>query len=723
MKLTELHVVNYRGLRDIAIPLSPFVCITGENNGGKSSVLQTLSLFLSGSPLKETDYFDPGHPITIALTLSDVTDSDLLLLADEHRDRIAPLRVDGKLTLVRRYGTDRKSDFGYFGLVPKEVRFASDSIARLVEKKKGAALKDAVVGAFPELESQVTASSSQAACKDLIRQLGDGLPPETKEIRFVDLPTGFDKSVLPMLPERIYIPAVKDLSDDTKTAETSSFGKILAIVIKAIEPLLAEEKGLFEQLSRKITRLTKADGTVEDNRLDEIKAIEQTIQNYVRESFTSVSLEIEIPPPELRSVLSTARILADDGVKGPLELKGDGLRRAVVFSILRTYVELARKASHQQVESPTAERGYLLLFEEPELFLHPGAQKILFEALGVFSKKNHVVVTTHSPVFLGPDAIATFIRFSKTTKAGVSKPFTKACHVDLEGINPRDEFQIICFENNSAAFFAQRVVLVEGDSDFIAFPHIAATLNAEWDCRACSVAFVRVGGKSSIKRYRSFFARFDVPVFVITDLDSLDNDFDKLDPTKTQIELRSVLIQKADAANAAAKVAVAVKADDIKSAQAKGEIRQLWEAVRAAKSAYDFDKSKFQELDTAVEAFFEWEKKNIRRECIRKAESEEVKTAKMALIWELRKQGVFVLESGALDDYYPTGVSGHDKPSKAQTFRKLSLTRDQMVKLSPEQKCPFTGTVSSEFEFICSAIFASKPPLVTTASTSLPASA
>ncbi len=161
--------------------------------------------------------------------------------------------------------------------------------------------------------------------KELIQQLGEGLSDADKEVRFVALPTGLDKSVMPMLPERIYIPAVKDLSDDTKTAESSSFGKILAIVMKTIEPLLDEEQDLFEKLSRKLTRLIGVDGEVQDDRLPGIKNIESTIQTYVRESFASVSLEIEIPPPDLKSVLSTARILADDGVKGPLELKGDGV--------------------------------------------------------------------------------------------------------------------------------------------------------------------------------------------------------------------------------------------------------------------------------------------------------------------------------------------------------------------------------------------------------------
>ena len=705
MKLSHLQVLNYRGLRDVSIPLSNFACITGENNSGKSSILQSLSLFLSGSGLKSSDYFDPTNEVTITVTLSDVTPNDLELLVEEHRGRIAGLVVDGGLKLVRKYRTDGKSELGYFGLVPKAPRFTTEEVGKLIAGKKAGQLKEAVLGTFPELNGKISSTTTQASAKELIQQLGEGLPAADKETRFVALPTGLDKSVIPMLPERIYIPAVKDLSDDTKTAESSSFGKILAIVMKTIEPLLAEEQDLFEKLSRKLTRMIGAEGGVQDDRLEEIRTIERTIQTYVRESFANVSLEIEIPPPELKSVLSTARILADDGVKGPLELKGDGLRRAVVFSILRAYVELARAAAQEGVPGNASERGYLMLFEEPELFLHPGAQKILFDALGVFSKKHHVVVTTHSPLFLGPDATATFVRLSKTEMEGTSKPFTKACPVELTGISPRDEFQIICFENNNAAFFAKRIVLVEGDSDLIVLPHIAETLDAKWNCRSNSVDFVRVSGKGSIARYRSFFKRFDVPLFVITDLDTIDDGFDKLEPTDAAKNLRSELLQKVDLANADAGFSGAAIAGAITDAQANPGIQHLWTVVRAAKIAFDEDKTRYADLDAAVDAFFAWEKKNIRRECIRRAEQADVKMAKLALIWELRKNGVFVLEQGALEDYFPAEVKGPDKPSKAQAFRKAFSKREQILPLSPQQTCPVTGKVSSEFEFIFSKIF------------------
>jgi len=69
MRLTQLSVTNYRALRDVGIPLSRFGCLIGENNAGKSSFLQALSLFFSGTKLAPTHFFDESQPIRIAVTL------------------------------------------------------------------------------------------------------------------------------------------------------------------------------------------------------------------------------------------------------------------------------------------------------------------------------------------------------------------------------------------------------------------------------------------------------------------------------------------------------------------------------------------------------------------------------------------------------------------------------------------------------------------------------
>jgi putative ATP-dependent endonuclease of OLD family len=694
MLLKHLKISNYRALKEVEMPLSAFVCLTGENNAGKSSVLQALSLFLSGSTLAPSNYFDPAQTITIAVTLAEIGEPDLVLLAPEHRARIEPLIANQSITLVRQYGTDGKSQLGYFGMVPLEPRFGDPAREELMKGKKGAELRAAVIAQFPELTERANEITTQKSAGELISQLAAGLPAEAKALKFVALPTGKDFSITPMLPERIYIPAVKDLADETKTSESSSFGKILGILLEVIEPKLAEDQALFDRLSKKLTRVLQPDGTLSDERLDEIKAIEASIQGYVQESFSAVKLRIEIPPPELRTVLSTAKILANDGVESALELKGDGLRRAVVFSILRAYVKLALSGT-----AGADNRRYLLMFEEPELFLHPDAQRILFGALQVFSRSNQVVVTTHSPLFLGPEATATFVRLSKTVPADATKPFTSAVPIDLTGMGARDEFQIICFENNNAAFFAKKVVLIEGDSDQIALPHIMQVLGNGGQAALTPTAFVRVLGKGSIRRYRSFFARFGIKVLVVADLDVVLDGFAQLDPDAEIIAARQLLLVAIDAATTAAP-AKEPNADDIKKAQDNGTVKQLWAKVRAARVTFEADPSKFADLKSAVDAFFAWERKSIRYDELRSPTAQPVVSAKADLLAKLRKSGVFLWHKGAIDDYYPAGVAGPDKPSRAQSFRNTVTERPALIGCCPAITCPATNQTKPEFEFL-----------------------
>ncbi len=82
---------------------------------------------------------------------------------------------------------------------------------------------------FPELEGVVDMSMNQDAMRQKILEFADSLPDEQKTLVDLPLPTGIDKSIIPMLPDPIYIPAVKDLADDIKTTESTPFGKILGI--------------------------------------------------------------------------------------------------------------------------------------------------------------------------------------------------------------------------------------------------------------------------------------------------------------------------------------------------------------------------------------------------------------------------------------------------------------------------------------------------------------
>ncbi len=136
MRLTELSITNYKALMDVRIPMSKFGCLIGENNSGKSSILQALALFFSGTKLTSSYFFNESQPIRISVTFEDINDSDLARLADEHRQRVTSIIDKGRLVLVRNYTIDGKSSLFYNTLTPKDPRFSSESIAKLVKGQK-----------------------------------------------------------------------------------------------------------------------------------------------------------------------------------------------------------------------------------------------------------------------------------------------------------------------------------------------------------------------------------------------------------------------------------------------------------------------------------------------------------------------------------------------------------------------------------------------------------
>jgi putative ATP-dependent endonuclease of the OLD family len=721
MKLAKISVTNYRALRDVTIPLSRFGCLIGENNSGKSTFLQALSLFFSGSKLAPSDFFDEANPIRIAVTFKYITESDLARLAEEHRTRVAGIVKDGCLTLVRAYGTDGKHSLLYNTLTPPDARFSSDDVAALVKgQKPGQAFVAKVVKTFPELDGVVDTSMNQGMVREKIQELADSLPDDQKTATDQVLPTGKDISVLPMLPDPIYIPAVKDLSDDIKTTESTPFGKILSILLQAVEPKLPDAKKLFEELNAKLNRVQLADGTESDDRLEDVKLIESTVEKYVQESFADVALRITIPPPELKTVFSSARIYANDGVEGLIDTKGDGLRRAIVFSILRSYVDLKAKlamkspgvAEAKAAEEPAkpqaepAPASYLLLFEEPELFLHPKAQHILFDALRVFAKEHHVTVTTHSPMFFGPEATETFVKLRKASDETIAaRPFTQVQLVDLSDMKAKDQFQIICFENNNAAFFADTVVLVEGDSDYLLMPHIAKTLNFKWDVAQVPVLFVRITGKGNIRRYRDFFSRFGVRVPVIADLDLLVNGFDNIDPTDELKTARKNLLDKVDELVVSDEDAPSAK--EAKKAHGSGELRGLWRHVRELRSKLVSGECTREQHDEAVEAFFAWQSKSERLDILQNSDDAEVLELKYRLLKILRSKDVYVLERGAIEQYYPDTITGNDKPSRARDFCAKVTTSSEILECCGEQPTTMSGRIvqTKEFNLIFGGIF------------------
>ncbi len=675
MKLTHISVKNYKGLRDTECTISDFVCAVGENNSGKSSLLQTLLLFVNGTKLGKAEYYDPNTDILITVTLTGVTADVLSRLTEEHRTRLEPYVENETLVLTRRYATDGSSKLRVITSVPRDAKYRDEQIDEIFKAKKGKDVANALLAFYPETTTPDDAAgvSTQKAAKEIIQRYVAALPKDQLRPDDVPLPTGIDNSIRSILPEPVYIPAVKDLGDDLKTKESASFGKLLNVLLNVIEDDLTEAAETFENLRKKLNRVVAEDGTIVDDRMDRVKQIETTIQTNLQETFRNVTIELEIPPPEIKTVLSNATIVADDGVRGPVDNKGDGFKRAITFSILRSYVQLSQDSNWRKVTEdtkPTREK-FLFLFEEPELYLHPHAQNILFDALALISGKHQVVVTTHSPFFFSPAKTTTFVKMKKDRNATLPKPVGQCSAVDLTDVSERDKFQIISFESSNLAFFSSRIVLVEGDSELIVLPHIAQLLDARWDFRSTSTNLIKISGKGSFRRYKEFFGRFAVEVAIIADLDALLEGFDRLEPSDRAKELRSNLIQDVDAVieteNRLPEPDLRLLKDELQRDRAKA----LYEKARAAREAGDH-----ATVIALLDELFVFERTKPRIEVLKDPSRKAIQLKKRELLAELRRSHLYILEKGPIEAYYPEEVTGGDKPSRAQSFCKVVTTAE-----------------------------------------------
>ncbi|MEU2207585.1 AAA family ATPase [Streptomyces hygroscopicus] len=703
MRLEHIRIDNFRGLSHVDMSFSHFGCLIGENNVGKSSVFQALNMFLRSGSAVDTDFLNPSLPIRIQLTFAGIGTADLKRLEESHRSRIEPVVADGRLTLARTYAGAGKGTIWVVRKVPREARFHNGALKEVLRPKiTTEELGESVKFAYPEIFAKLTGKITRTAVEREWAECVGALRDDEYTTGDDPLMTGLDKSVAPLLPEPIYIPAVKELNDDLKTSSTATFGRLLSILFEDIEHQLPQLEASFELLRSQLNVVSEEDGSESDGRLPEVRQIESLIQHNLQESFPRARVRLEIPPPRLRSLLEDAQITVNDGINGPFKTKGDGLRRSVAFAILRAYVDMK---TSKPTQPDSAQQPCLLLFEEPEVFLHPQAQRQLFEALTVFSNYNDVLVSTHSSAFCAPGATGTFVKVVKDHT--LEPPASRTFVIDLSDMDARDQFEIITHENNEAAFFATSVLLVEGPSDRTLIPHIARTLSPQWDFDKHGAAIAKVEGKGSIERYRSFFQRFAMRVAVVADLDALLDGFEKLGASSRQLRDRVVskvneLLKNED---------VAVSASTLKSLSKNGSARALWEHAQLKSEEHAQGLCEFEEVDAAVKAFFARSAYGTSRRILEEADDPELAEMKLELLRTLRHEDIYVWERGAIEAYYPElqANESNNKNDRARMFCERYTTADAIRGLPV-----FKESIACEFDLIFQSFFGT-PPLQPTA--------
>lgn len=673
MQIAKISVRNFKSLREAEFVPTRFSCLVGENNAGKSTVLQALVTALKRPPqLDSTLFYDPEQPIEFRLELEQVTEPHLLRLAEEHRAKITDLIVDGRLVLIVRYRVGQRVDLRIERPVPNEPRYRDDAINEVFRRQRGNAVRAALVENYPEFAEGAPADLNITAAKQLIAERIRALPPAQFTMEEGPLPSGISSSISSLLPEPIYIPAVKNLADDLKTSQSTSFGRLLGLLLEDMTPDLAAINTSLDQLNSLFNR-TQEDGAVVDNRHEKVRGLETQVEDFLKENFPNVKVELRVPPPELRTILNAAQIFIDDGSRDIIDNKGDGIKRSLTFALLQCYVARLNEQDAGAEQQGPAQQPLIFLFEEPELYLHPKSQRILFSALARIADRYQVVVTTHSPLFFAPGVTASFVRVAKHTVEPKPIGILHPVNFDLEA-ESAEAFRMARFENADAAFFSQRVVLFEGESDDAYFKHVAKHLDPAFDFDAKNIAMVRVSGKGNFAKFRRFFEAFGINVKIVADLDAFFEGFAHLGAESDINPVRATALNTIDQRIGALGTKAEPAARQIKDKLGGDSWRERYQRAKDALRTVQETQQVDEETLSLIEGLFVWEDDIARVKVCR--EDEQARAALVPVIDGLRLAGICVLARGAIEDYYPADTP-HISAKPERALAACQLVTDQ----------------------------------------------
>lgn len=159
-------------------------------------------------------------------------------------------------------------------------------------------------------------------------------------------------------------------------------------------------------------------------------------------------------------------------------------------------------------------KGGVIIIDEPEIHLHYQFQNEYLKIIEEINKEQNCqyILVTHSESLINSQTIAKVRRFSINERGHSSVSSPKI----LE--DQRALVKILDNTRSIYAFFAKKVVLVEGDSDRYLFKAIFQELYPEFNQE---IAVLDIGGKGNFEKWRQFFKSFGLNVYYICDFDNV----------------------------------------------------------------------------------------------------------------------------------------------------------------------------------------------------------
>jgi predicted ATP-dependent endonuclease of OLD family len=531
MRLKTIRISNYRCFKDETINFDNYTSFVGPNGSGKSTVLMALNVFFRNTQapsdvvsLVEEDFHhsrteEPVEIICTFTNLSDEAKEDLKAYVRQGELIVKSKAVwdaESRIAKVQQYGVRNViEDFApYF-----EADKSGDSAANL--KKVFQDIREK----YPDVAHATTKADMAAALRAYEEEHPEFATPVDSSDQFYGWSKG--KNLLDKYVQWIYLPAVKDASEEQDESKNTALGTLLQRTIRS-------EVDFSEELEKIRQDAVQRYNAVLEERNSALKDVEQKIQTSLRSwAHPGSRVKLTWHQEEQKSVNVAspfARANVGEGeFLGELVRSGHGMQRSFLVAMLEV---LARSTDST---NPTL----LLGFEEPELYQHPPQARHLASLIqGLAQQDGQVVITTHSPYFVSPRGYED-IRLVREAPSGSGSATYQLTYdllnrriADALGEQPRTPTELVAaletiMEPSQAELFFCRIpVLVEGPED-VAFLSTYLTRHNRWnEFRKQGCHLVVCSGKTDMSRPLAIAQGLGMRPFVIFDGDCYNDSGD-----------------------------------------------------------------------------------------------------------------------------------------------------------------------------------------------------
>lgn len=318
---------------------------------------------------------------------------------------------------------------------------------------------------------------------------------------------GFDTLLTKYAPTPIFINAVSTPEDLEKSINDIIAKKHLKKLEKAYEAEYNEIKEKLESLKDKIS-------SAEDM---------EKLNNEMNEIFSSVfpKLKVEVysAPGEGIDIAKTLKSAHGFKVKegdedflcNDLKNNGHGVIRQALFSFMST----------SEKNTSSQDKEYLILFEEPELFLHPEAVFALREQLYNLAENSpyQILCATHSPAMI--DISKPHSSLVRLVREENKRTKTYQVQFDIFSDEEKNYIQMINRFNPHICecFYTDEAILVEGDTEAIIYREL---INRFYNDKK-KIFVLNTGSKANLVFYQKILTHFGIIHTVVHDCDQERN--------------------------------------------------------------------------------------------------------------------------------------------------------------------------------------------------------